>query len=280
MRSFDPARTWRLIDEERLTTGLLVPAMLEFMLLVKDKAGDVELSQLRWVMSGAAPVPVTLIQAYADLGIEIHQVYGLTESCGPACLISPDEALARAGSTGKEFFFTEVRVIDPDGNQVPPGEPGEVVVRAPHVMVGYWNNPTATAETIIDGWLHTGDVAVVDKDGYVTIQDRIKDMIISGGENVYPAEIENVVRAHPGVGDVAVIGQASERWGESPLAVVVRTDDTLTSSDIVDWCEGKLARFKMPRGAVFVDEIPRNPSGKALKRLLREQFPGPDSNDS
>jgi acyl-CoA synthetase (AMP-forming)/AMP-acid ligase II len=279
MRAFDPARTWRLIDEERLTTGLLVPAMLEFMLLVKDKAGDVELSQLRWIMSGAAPVPVTLIQAYADLGIEIHQVYGLTESCGPACLISPDEALARAGSTGKEFFFTEVRVVDTEGEPVPPGEPGEVVVRAPHVMVGYWNNPAATAEAVIDGWLHTGDIAVVDKDGYVTIQDRLKDMIISGGENVYPAEIENVIRAHDGVADVAVIGQESKQWGESPLAVVVRTDDTLTSADILQWCEGKLARFKMPKGAVFVDEIPRNPSGKALKRLLREQFPGSSPTD-
>ena len=275
MRTFDPVRAWQLIDAERITTGLLVPAMLQFMLATKDQAGEVEIDQLRWMMSGASPVPVNLIKAFADMGIEIHQVYGLTESCGPACLISPDEALARAGSTGKAFFFTDVRVVDQDGHDVSADEPGEVIVRGPHVMLGYWNRPDATAETIRSGWLHTGDVAIVDKDGYVYIHDRIKDMIISGGENVYPAEIENVLLGHPKVADVAVIGVPSERWGESPLAVVVPSDDSLDEGELLAWCEGKLARFKQPRAAVFVEEIPRNPSGKALKRILRDQFPGP-----
>ena len=275
MRTFDPVRAWQLIDAERITTGLLVPAMLQFMLATREQVGDIVTGQLRWMMSGASPVPVNLIRAFADMGIEIHQVYGLTESCGPACLISPDEALARAGSTGKSFFFTDVRVVDQEGQDVAPDEPGEVIVRGPHVMLGYWNRPDATAETIRSGWLHTGDVAIVDKDGYVYIHDRIKDMIISGGENVYPAEIENVVLGHPKVSDVAVIGVPSERWGESPLAVVVRSDDSLDERELLDWCEGKLARFKLPRGAVFVEEIPRNPSGKALKRILRDQFPGP-----
>jgi acyl-CoA synthetase (AMP-forming)/AMP-acid ligase II len=220
-------------------------------------------------------VPVNLIQAYAELGIEIHQVYGLTESCGPACLISPDEALTRAGSTGKEFFFTRVRVVDEDGNDVAPGEPGEVICRGDHVMVGYWNRPEETAKAIVDGWLHTGDVAIVDKDGYVYIHDRIKDMIISGGENIYPAEIENVLLAHPSISDAAVIGQQSARWGEVPLAVVVRTDESLTVDDVLAFTQGKLARYKQPRGAVFVTEIPRNPSGKALKRILRDQYPEP-----
>jgi acyl-CoA synthetase (AMP-forming)/AMP-acid ligase II len=144
-------------------------------------------------------------------------------------------------------------------------------------MVGYLNRPEETAKTITDGWLHTGDVAVADKDGYVYIHDRIKDMIISGGENVYPAEIENVLLAHPQVSDVAVIGRPSERWGETPLAVVVRMSDSLTESDVLAFTEGKLARYKRPTGAVFVDEIPRNPSGKALKRLLRDRFPDPAS---
>jgi acyl-CoA synthetase (AMP-forming)/AMP-acid ligase II len=244
--------------------------MLQFMLQTRPR--DIDLTRVRWIMSGASPVPVTLIEAYAELGVEIHQVYGLTESCGPACLISPDEALKRAGSTGKEFFFTRVRVVDPDGNDVPPDTPGEVICQGNHVMVGYWNRPEATAETIRNGWLHTGDVAIVDKDGYVYIHDRIKDMIISGGENVYPAEIENVLLGHPAVADVAVIGRPSERWGETPLAVVVRTDESLTADDVLRFTDGKLARYKRPTGAVFVDEIPRNPSGKALKRLLREQF--------
>jgi acyl-CoA synthetase (AMP-forming)/AMP-acid ligase II len=273
MRTFDPVKAWEVIERERLTTGLLVPAMLQFMLQVRPER--VDSSRLRWIMSGASPVPVTLIEAYAELGIEIHQVYGLTESCGPACLISPDEALQRAGSTGKEFFFTKVRVVDETGADVPPDTPGELICRGPHIMTGYWNRPEATAETIVDGWLHTGDVAVVDKDGYVYISDRIKDMIISGGENVYPAEIENVILAHPDVADVAVIGRPSERWGETPLAVVVRKGDALTEQDVLEFTDGKLARFKRPTGAVFVDEIPRNPSGKALKRVLREQFPDP-----
>jgi O-succinylbenzoate-CoA ligase len=273
MRTFDPVKAWEIIERERLTTGLLVPAMLQFMLRTRPER--IDLSRLRWIMSGASPVPVTLIEAYAELGIEIHQVYGLTESCGPACLISPDDALRRAGSTGKEFFFTKVRVVDADGNDVPPDTPGELICAGKHVMVGYWNRPEATEATIVDGWLHTGDIAIVDKDGYVYIHDRIKDMIISGGENVYPAEIENVLLGHPDVADVAVIGRPSERWGETPLAVVVRRSETLSEHDVVAYTDGKLARFKRPTGAVFVDEIPRNPSGKALKRLLREQFPDP-----
>jgi acyl-CoA synthetase (AMP-forming)/AMP-acid ligase II len=142
-------------------------------------------------------------------------------------------------------------------------------------MKEYWNRPDATAETIVDGWLHTGDVAVQDEEGFVTIQDRIKDMIISGGENVYPAEIENILLQHPAIADAAVIGQDSERWGESPLAVIVKKDSALTDADVLAHCNGKLARYKQPKGAVFVDEIPRNPSGKILKRVLREQFPGP-----
>jgi O-succinylbenzoate-CoA ligase len=274
MRAFDPTKVWELIQSERVTVALKVPAMLNFMLQTYDPA-KYDLSSLRWIMSGAAPVPVTLIEAYARLGIEIHQVYGLTESCGPACLIGPDDALAKAGSTGKAFFHTDVRVVDDQLQDIGPGEQGEVIIRGPHVMKEYWKRPEATAETIRDGWLHSGDVATVDKEGFVYIQDRIKDMVISGGENVYPAEIENVILGNPKVGEVAVIGQPSAKWGESAFAVVVRKDASLTEREVLDWCQGKLARFKQPRAVGFIDVIPRNPSGKVLKRLLREQFPGP-----
>jgi acyl-CoA synthetase (AMP-forming)/AMP-acid ligase II len=226
-------------------------------------------------MSGAAPVPVALIEAYAARGIAIHQIYGLTESCGPACLIDAEFALKKVGSTGKAFFHTDVRIVNEAGQVCAPGEPGEVLVRGAHVMREYWNRPEATAETIVDGWLHTGDVAVVDADGFIFIQDRIKDMIISGGENVYPAEIENLLMAHDGIAEAAVIGQPSAKWGESPLAIVVRRDDALSEADVLQFCRGKLANFKRPYGVVFVKEIPRNPSGKILKRILREQFPGP-----
>ena len=159
------------------------------------------------------------------------------------------------------------------GEDCAPGEAGEVLVAGKHVMREYWNNPEATAETIIDGWLHTGDIAVMDADGYVSIQDRIKDMIISGGENVYPAEIEGVLMTHPQISEAAVIGQDSEKWGESPLAIVVRTDESLTAGDVMEFCQGKLAGYKRPQQVEFIAEIPRNPSGKILKRLLREQFP-------
>ena len=275
MREFNPATAWQLIQDEKVTLALLVPAMLNFMAQVPG-VENFDTSALRCIQSGAEPVPVSLIQQYADMGIEIHQIYGLTESCGPACVIDADNALTKIGSTGQAFFHTEVRVVNEDGDDCEPDEQGEVWVKGEHVMVEYWNRPDATAETITqDGWLRTGDVAAMDEQGFVYIQDRIKDMIISGGENVYPAEIENVILAHPDVTEVAVIGQPSEKWGESPFAVVVRKDEGLSENDVLAHCDGKLARFKLPKGAAFIDVIPRNANGKVLKRLLREQFPGP-----
>ena len=275
MREFDPQLAWQLIEEERINTSLLVPAMLNFMVQVPN-AQDYDHSALRYIYSGASPLPVNLIKAYADIGIEVHQVYGLTESCGPGCLIDADNALNKIGSTGRGFFHTDVRIVDEEGNDCLPNEQGEVWLAGKHIMKGYWNRPDATAETITqDGWLRTGDVAVMDEEGFVYIQDRIKDMIISGGENVYPAEIENVILGHPDVAEVAVIGQPSERWGESPFAIVVRKSDALLETDILQHCDGKLARFKLPKGAAFIDVIPRNANGKVLKRVLREQFPGP-----
>jgi len=227
-------------------------------------------------MSGAAPVPPALIERYAALGIEVHQVYGLTETCGPACLISPEAALAKVGSTGPAFFHTDVRVVDEAGRDVEPGAVGEVLVRGAHIMTGYWNRPDATAETIRDGWLHTGDLATVDKEGFVFIQDRKKDMIITGGENVYPAEVEAVLARHPDVLECAVIGLPSARWGESAAAVVVaKAGASLDAAQVLAFCQGKLARYKQPRVVEFVDQIPRNPTGKVLKRVLRERFPGP-----
>ncbi len=274
MRVFDPTLAWELIEREKITTGLMVPAMLNFMLQTGGQE-RCDYSTVRWIMTGAAPVPVALTRRYADLGIGVLQVYGLTESCGPACVMDTDNALARPESTGKAFFHTEVRVVREDGEPCEPGEAGEVVVRGAHVMREYWNRPDATAETLKDGWLHTGDVAVMDEDGFVAIQDRIKDMIISGGENVYPAEIEGVLSSHPQVVEAAVIGLPSEKWGESPLAIVVRQDTALTAQELLDFCRGRLAGYKRPQAVEFVDEIPRNPSGKILKRVLREQFPGP-----
>ncbi len=274
MRQFDPTRTWQLIKEERITTALKVPAMLNFMLQTYDKE-QVDHSHLRWIMSGAAPVPVSLIHAYNELGIEIQQVYGLTETCGPACLISSEDAIERAGSTGKAFFHTEVRVVNDDGKDCAPGEAGEVAIRGRHIMKEYWNRPEATAESIRDGWFYSGDGATMDEDGFVYIQDRIKDMYISGGENVYPAEVENVLSGHDKIVEAGVIGQPSEKWGECGAAIVVRSDESLTEDEVLTFCQDKLARYKQPKAVYFIDVIPRNPSGKILKRILREQYPGP-----
>jgi O-succinylbenzoate-CoA ligase len=275
MRSFDPNGVFEAMEREAVTIGLAVPAMLQFMWASPARDRH-DLSRVRWLLSGAAPVPAALIEKYATIGIQIHQVYGLTESCGPACLISPEEAIAKAGSTGPAFFHTDVRVVDPNGDDVAPGEVGEVIIRGAHVMREYWNRPDATAETIRDGWLHSGDLATVDKEGFVYIRDRKKDMIISGAENIYPAEIENVLAGHPKLLESAVIGVPSQRWGESPAAIVVpKAGETVTPAEVIDFCRGKLASYKVPKLVEFVEQVPRNPTGKILKRVLREQFPGP-----
>ena len=274
LKSFDPKLSWALIGDEKITTTLMVPAMLQFMLAVYDRSQH-DYRTLRWCMSGAAPVPVNLIKAYVDMGIELHQVYGMTETCGPGCLITGEDAITRAGSTGRSFFHSDVRIVDAFGKDCPPGEAGEVLLRGGHIMIGYWNRPDATEQALIDGWLHTGDVGSMDEEGFVTIRDRMKDMLISGGENVYPAEVENMLLGHPSLADAAVIGLPSAKWGEVPLAVVVlKSGAQLSTEELLAWCKGRLATFKLPKLAVFLNEIPRNPSGKVLKRVLREQYVG------
>ena len=271
---FNPATAWDVIEKERITVAGAVPAMLNFMRQVPQfKTAD--LSALRSFMTGAAPTPVELLDIYHEQGIAVTQGYSLTETAGGGCSLADEYGRSKAGSTGKAMLYTEVRVVDGSGKEVAPGESGEVLFRGPHLMKEYWNNPEATAETIVDGWLRTGDIAMVDEDGFLFIKDRIKDMIISGGENVYPAEIENALLSHPDVVEAAVIGQPSEKWGESPFAIVVPGDEALTAEDLLEHCQGKLSRFKQPTGVAFIESIPRNPAGKILKRELREQFPGP-----
>jgi acyl-CoA synthetase (AMP-forming)/AMP-acid ligase II len=274
MKAFEPNGVWQAIAAERVTSGLVVPAMLNAMLQVHDP-GLHNHSSLKNLWSAAAPLPVTLIEQCEAKGIGMLQVYGLTEAGGPGTILAAEDAHAKIGSSGQAYVLTDVKVARPDGTTCESDEAGEILIRSKHVMTGYWNNPEATAAAVVDGWLHTGDIATMDSQGFVTIRDRIKDMIISGGENVYPAEIENVILSHPGVREVAVVSQPSARWGESPLAAVVKSDESLTPEDIMKWCDGKLARFKMPKTVEFIELVPRNPTGKALKRLLRDRFPGP-----
>jgi O-succinylbenzoate-CoA ligase len=277
MRDLDMGAMFRCIDQEKVSIFTAVPALLQFMLHAPERE-QYDLSSVRWVATGAAPVPVSLLKEYEAVGIAIHQAYGLTESCGPGTLLLPDDAEAKVGSCGRPQMHTEAKIVDSDGNTIPMGseQAGELLLAGRHLMKGYWNNPEATAETLVDGWLHTGDICTWDADGFFTVCDRKKDMIISGGENIYPAELENVLAGCPEVQEAAVIGIPSEKWGETPLAVVVAApDQSPTPESLKAWCKENLAGYKVPQLYELVDVLPRNASGKLLKPRLREQYPGP-----
>jgi fatty-acyl-CoA synthase len=204
------------------------------------------------------------------------QGYGMTETSPGALFLGAERAADKAGTAGVASFFTDVRVVRSDGSDVAPGEKGEVVVAGPNVMLGYWNRPDATAEAMDGEWFRSGDVAVVDDGGYVTIVDRLKDVIISGGENIYPAEVEDAIYSHPDVAECAVIGVPDERWGEVSRAIIVcRQGRTLEEQALLDHLDGRLARYKVPRSVVFADGLPRSGAGKVLKGELRAAFGAP-----
>ena len=267
-KQFDPQTTFRLLAE-RTTVFFGVPAVYLFL----SQHPDFERADLSGVRSwacGGAPMPVSLLERYAARGITIQQGMGMTETGPTIFLVDKEHALTKAGSVGKPQLYVEVRIVDRQGRDVPTGAMGELLIKGPAVTPGYWGLPDVTAQSIEDGWLHSGDVARVDQDGYYYIVDRWKDMYISGGENVYPAEVENVLYAHPAIAEVAVVGVPDERWGESGRAVVVvKPGQTLTAQDVLDFCQGKLARYKIPKTVVFTQSLPRNAAGKVLKNELR-----------
>jgi fatty-acyl-CoA synthase len=271
LRTLDPQRFLELIEEEKVSGFGSVPQLLDFLKLVPDFE-KYDWSSIRTILVYAAPVPVTLIKEYEASGIKVRQLYGLTE-CNTGTVLDSENAIEKAGSCGRPFFHTEVRVVDDSGRDLPAGEKGEVLLRAPNMMKGYLNRPEETAAAIIDGWLHTGDIGKMDADGFLYILDRKKDMIISGGENIYPAEIEDALLNNPKVADVGVIGYAHEKWGEAVKAiVVVKEGQTLTEEELIEWCQGKIGKFKIPKSVVVTDAIPRTPTGKILKTELRKQF--------
>ena len=274
MRSYDTRRALETIEKERVNTTLLVTTILRMLIEHPDRA-KYDLATLRWAIVGGEPVPVSLLERCAELGIEVRQDYGQTES-GAVTITGPEEATSKRGSAGQPCLHTDVQVVDDQGHPVPAGTIGEVVVRGRHIMKGYWNRPDATAEAIRDGWLYTGDLGVLDPEGSLSIKERKKDLIISGGENVYPAEIEAVLGTHPDIAEVAVIGIPSVRWGESPAAIVVlRAGAESTAADLLAFCRGRMAGFKLPRMVELVDSLPRTVTGKVQKQWLRERFPGP-----
>ncbi|WP_435135581.1 acyl-CoA synthetase [Actinacidiphila sp. bgisy144] len=271
VESFDPAATLALIERHQISFMFGVPTMFD---LVARQSGweQADLSSLRLLTCGGAPVPAALIHTYQQRGLTFLQGYGMTEAAPGTLFLDAEHAVSKAGSAGVPHFFSDVRVLGPGGRPVPAGELGEVVVRGPHVGPGYWGLPEETAAALHDGWFHSGDAARVDADGYVTIADRIKDMYISGGENVYPAEVEDALLALPGVAECAVIGVADERWGESGRAFVVPAQGAAPAPrELLAALDGRLARYKIPKSVVLVDSLPRTASGKILKRRLREE---------
>lgn len=274
MRSFEPGEFLRLVQDWKVTVLLLVPSIY-LMLSQYPDFDRYDFSSVRSWASGGSALPPSLVEQFAGRGLIIQQGFGMTET-GPTVFIIPKEdAVRKAGSVGKPVIHTDVCIMDREGNKLGPNQVGELCIKGGNVTTGYWNRPEATAEALVDGWLHSGDAAKYDEEGFYYIVDRWKDMYISGGENVYPAEVENVIYHHPAVAEVAVIGVQDPKWQEVGRAIVVpKPGVTLTENDVIAFCQGKLARYKIPNSVVFVEALPRTAAGKVLKRELREKFGG------
>ena len=268
---FDAERTLDILIDEQLEILSGVPTFLEWIARA-PRFADADLSFIKLCMVGGARVPVELQKAWLEKGVVVRQLYGLTEGGGNTSIMSLEGAIDHPEQCGKGGIFTKHRVVDPDGVDCPPGVPGEIWVRGPGVMKGYWNAPEATAATLKDGWLRTGDVAVMDEAGNMAIVDRLKDMIISGGLNIWPLDIEAAIGAMPEVVEVAVIGTKDERFGETVLAIV-RSDTDLAPAAVVEWCNTRLADYKVPRYVVIQREpLPRLATGKLNKRDLKCEY--------
>ena len=278
---FEPEAVLRTIERERISYAGLVPSMLIF-LLESEGIGKADLSSLGRIQYGASPIPVDrLARALEVFDADFQGIYGQTEAAVFVTHLSGDEhrrALAEGDgglleSCGKTSIGYEIMIADAEDNALEPGAVGEVLIRGDSVMSGYWNRPDATEQTLSGGWLHSGDMGRMDEDGYIYIVDRKNDLIVSGGENIYPAEVENIISAHPDVVEVAVVGVPDERWVEAVKAILaVRTDADLAEADIIEFCRGKLGGFKIPKSVDFVDELPRTPTGKVKKNVLREPY--------
>jgi len=269
---FDPREALAMMSRYKATCSVMVPAMWGAIMRLPD-FDEYDLRSLRYCLAGGAPCPMPVIEFYQGRGIAFLDCYGLTETSPIVCLNSAEAEGRRAGSVGRPGDQVEVRIVDDEDRDVSRNAVGELLVRAPNVMLGYWNRPDATAETMRGGWFHTGDLARQDGDGFVYVVDRKKDLIISGGENVYPIEVEQVLSGHPMVSDVAVVGTPDEQWGEAVTAVVVPKEGMeVTLEEIRDFCEGRLASYKRPRRLRTLSALPRNPTGKVLKNKLRETF--------
>lgn len=275
---YDPTQALDLIQNFNISKIFLVPAAIQI-LLNHPRVDEVDFSRLKYVTYGASPIPLELMrEAMRVMGCGFVQMYGMTETSGTIVALDPEdhvpEGSPKMRSVGKPLPGVEVKIIDEAGNEVPAGTVGEIATRSSKNMRGYWNNPEATAATIdAEGWLRTGDAGYFDEDGYLYIHDRVKDMIISGGENVYPAEVENALYSHPKVADVAVIGVPDAKWGEAVKAcVVAKPGEELTEAELIAHARQHIAGYKCPKSIDFITALPRNPSGKILRRELRAPY--------
>jgi acyl-CoA synthetase (AMP-forming)/AMP-acid ligase II len=277
VREVNPSEILRLIPSERVTMAAFVPAVLR-LLLQAPTCRQTDFSSLRYIAYGASPIPLDLLrEALATFGCDFGQVYGLTETTGTIAHLPPEDhdpaGTPRMRSCGHPFSGMEVKVVDDLGRDLPTGQIGEIICRSRLNMKGYWNLPDETAKTIRGEWLHTGDAGYFDADGYLYIYDRIKDMIVSGGANVFPAEVESALFGHPAVADVGVIGVPDTRWGEAVKAIVVRTPGAeVTAEELIAFARERIAGYKLPKSIDFVDSLPRTPTGKILKRELRAPY--------
>lgn len=274
VRETVPEQLLKTMVEQRVETALLAPTLMLF-LTELPAARTADFSVLRHITYGTAPISPDLLRRSIDtFKCRFSQLYGLTETTGPITALPHEHHTGeRLLSCGRPMFGGRVRVVDADGNDLPPRQVGEILYRGESVMAGYWQREKETAQAIRGGWLHTGDAGFLDEDGFVFLKDRLKDMIVSGGENVYPAEIEAVLMGHPEVLECAVIGVPDSKWGETVKAVVVRREGTnLSQAELIEWSRDKLAGFKQPRSVDFIQTLPRNASGKLLKRTLREPY--------
>ena len=275
LEELSPVAVLSAIENHRVNEALLVPALIR-MVLDSPQCANTDFSSLRRILYGASPIPVSILrQAMQVFACDLEQGYGLTESVGPVAMLRPQDhdGGRKMQSCGKAVPGTVIHVVDSDGNECATGEVGEIIVFGPQLMKAYWNRPDDTRDAIRAGWLHTGDAGYYDADGYLYIHDRLKDMIVSGGENIYPAEVEGVLAACSGIAEVAVIGIPDERWGEAVKALIIpQPGSQISARDISDYAHQHMARFKCPKSIDFVESIPRTASGKILKKVLREPY--------
>tara|TARA_Y100000992_G_scaffold231803_1_gene162894 strand:+ start:3550 stop:5112 length:1563 start_codon:yes stop_codon:yes gene_type:complete len=279
----DPELILSLVEKEKIELALLVPAVILF-LIQHPKAKSTDFSSLRQIIYGASPIAEdTLLKAIDIMGCDFWQVYGLTETTGLGATMSPEDHDPKKGklrSCGKAYPGIDVKIVDEKNNELPVGGVGEILLKGDIIMKGYWNKPEANEESIVDGWFYTGDAGYFDDEGFLYIHDRVKDMIVSGGENVYPAEVENALMAHENISDAAVIGIPDDKWGEAVKAIVVINND-LSEDEIIEFVRTRIAGYKCPKSIDFIEELPRNPGGKILRRELRVPYwKGKDRNVS